>query len=42
MNDIEKRTVLLSRELPFARERIWTAMTHPDHVVPPLAVLRSA
>ena len=23
---------LLSRELPFARERIWTAMTHPDHV----------
>ena len=32
MNEIDKRTVLLSRELPFARERIWTAMTHPDHV----------
>ena len=32
MNDIEKRAVVLTRELPFARERIWTAMTHPDHV----------
>lgn len=32
MDEIEKRTVLLSRELPFPRERVWTAMTHPDHV----------
>jgi uncharacterized protein YndB with AHSA1/START domain len=32
MDDIERRAVVLSRELPFARELVWKAMTHPDHV----------
>lgn len=32
MNDIEKRAVVLSRDLPFARELVWKAMTDPDHV----------
>ena len=32
MNEIEKRTVVLSRDLPFARDLVWQAMTDPDHV----------
>lgn len=32
MNEIEKRTVVLSRDLPFARDLVWKAMTDPDHV----------
>lgn len=32
MDEIKHREVRLQRELPFARELVWKAMTDPDHV----------
>lgn len=32
MDEIKNREVVLQREVPFARELVWRAMTDPEHV----------
>lgn len=32
MDEIRQREVVLQREMPFAREQVWTAMTDPQHI----------